>query len=168
MNNISILLPYKENFSPDYPGAVSLYVKDTTMRSKYKKMITVFGNTGLKKIFKLKYVNIKLKKNIFSSGTKDYVQNFLRYEQDNPSDILEIHNRPIYLKFIADKIGKTKIILYFHNDPLTMSGSQTKSDREYLLNIASRIIFNSQWSKKRFLEKLAGVFVEVMGEELSL
>ena len=154
MNNISILLPYKENFSPDYPGAVSLYVKDTTMRSKYKKMITVFGNTGLKKIFKLKYVNIKLKKNIFSSGTKDYVQNFLRYEQDNPSDILEIHNRPIYLKFIADKIGKTKIILYFHNDPLTMSGSQTKSDREYLLNIASRIIFNSQWSKKRFLEKL--------------
>ena len=26
MNKISILLPYKENFSPDYAGAVSLYV----------------------------------------------------------------------------------------------------------------------------------------------
>ena len=26
---ISILLPYKENFSPIYPGAVSLFVKDT-------------------------------------------------------------------------------------------------------------------------------------------
>ena len=26
---ISILLPYKENFSPMYPGAVSLFVKDT-------------------------------------------------------------------------------------------------------------------------------------------
>ena len=71
MNNISILLPYKENFSPDYPGAVSLYVKDTTMRSKYKKMITVFGNTRIKNIFNLKYINIKLKKNIFSSGTKN-------------------------------------------------------------------------------------------------
>ena len=28
---ISILLPYKENFSPIYPGAVSLFVKDTTI-----------------------------------------------------------------------------------------------------------------------------------------
>jgi len=26
---ISILLPYKENFSPNNPGAVSLFVKDT-------------------------------------------------------------------------------------------------------------------------------------------
>ena len=34
---ISILLPYKENFSPDYPGAVSIFVKDTTILSKYKK-----------------------------------------------------------------------------------------------------------------------------------
>ena len=27
---VSILLPYKENFSPNYPGAVSLFVKDTS------------------------------------------------------------------------------------------------------------------------------------------
>ena len=27
---ISILLPYKENFSPNYPGAVSLFVDATT------------------------------------------------------------------------------------------------------------------------------------------
>ena len=34
---ISILLPYKENFSPEYPGAVSLFVNETTKISKYKK-----------------------------------------------------------------------------------------------------------------------------------
>ena len=33
---ISILLPYKENFSPTYAGAVSLFVKDTVKLSKYK------------------------------------------------------------------------------------------------------------------------------------
>ena len=33
---ISILLPYKENFSPEYPGAVSLFVYETTKISKYK------------------------------------------------------------------------------------------------------------------------------------
>ena len=48
---ISILLPYKENFSPTYAGAVSLFVKDTVKLSEYKKYITIFGNTNLKNIF---------------------------------------------------------------------------------------------------------------------
>ena len=33
---IGILLPYKENFSPEYPGAVSLFVNETSKISKYK------------------------------------------------------------------------------------------------------------------------------------
>ena len=48
---ISILLPHKENFSPDYPGAVSIFVKDTTLCSKFKKNITIFGSTNYKKKF---------------------------------------------------------------------------------------------------------------------
>ena len=59
---ISILLPYKENFSPIYPGAVSLFVKDTLSVSKYKKNTTVFGSTDLKKIFNFRYKNIPLTK----------------------------------------------------------------------------------------------------------
>ena len=38
---ISILLPYKENFSPEYPGAVSLFVYETSRISKYKKQIVI-------------------------------------------------------------------------------------------------------------------------------
>ena len=62
---ISILLPYKENFSPEYPGAVSLFVYETSKISKYRNSITVFGNTDFKKKFNLKYENIDSKK-IFS------------------------------------------------------------------------------------------------------
>ena len=76
---ISILLPYKENFSPEYAGAVSLFVKDTVKISKFKKNITVFGNTFKKKIFKLSYKNIFLKKNLIQSGSKVYVDQFLKY-----------------------------------------------------------------------------------------
>ena len=78
---ISVLLPYKENFSPEYPGAVSLFVYETTKISKFKKDITVFGNTDYKKIFNLKYVNIDLRKNIFSSQTKNYVKKFISLEK---------------------------------------------------------------------------------------
>ena len=154
---ISILLPYKENFSPEYAGAVSLFVKDTTLRSKFKKEITVFGHTDYKKIFNVNYVNIPFGKKILQSGSKSYVSKFLNIEEQNPSDIIEIHNRPNYLEYFL-KTLKAKIVLYFHNDPLTMIGSKAKNQRIYLFNKSYKIIFNSEWSKKRFLNGLDKVF----------
>jgi len=154
MSKISILLPYKENFSPNYAGAVSLYVKDTTIRSKFKNNITVFGQTNYKKKFNLNYKNIHIHSNAFKSKSKSYVDSFIKLDEKDPSEIIEIHNRPIYLKYMFKNNFRKKIVLYFHNDPLSMMGSENLSDRKFLLNKVSQLIFNSQWSKKRFLEKM--------------
>ena len=156
---ISILLPYKENFSPTYAGAVSLFVKDTVKLSEYKKYITIFGNTNLRNIFKLTYKNIDLKKNIIQSGSKLYVNEFLNFEKKSPSDLIEIHNRPNYFHLIHKEIKKQKIVLYFHNDPLTMTGSKSLTDRKKLLFNATKIIFNSHWSRKRFLQGIEGIYL---------
>ena len=146
---ISILLPYKENFSSKYAGAVSLFVKDTSLNSKYKKSIYVYGNMNFSKPFLKNYVNIKLDKKILQSNSKNYVSKFLEQEKENNSDIIEIHNRPNYIRYL-ENIKNKKIILYFHNDPLTMNGSRKISDRLYLLNNIDKILFNSKWSQKRF------------------
>ena len=122
---ISILLPYKENFSPEYPGAVSLFVFETTRISKFKKNITIYGNTNYKKKFNLKYVNIEIKKKIFNSQTKNYVEKFIKLEKKNNSSIIEVHNRPSYIHLINSNIEKKILTLYFHNDPLSMEGSKT-------------------------------------------
>ena len=156
---ISVLLPYKENFSPEYPGAVSLFVYETTKISKFKKDITVFGNTNFKKTFNLKYVNIDLRKNLFSSQTKNYVKKFIKLEKKNDSTIIEIHNRPSYIQILSKEIKRKIFTLYFHNDPLSMDGSQTIQERKNLLKTCYKIIFNSSWSKKRFLEGLENKFV---------
>ncbi len=151
---ISILLPLKENFSPSYAGAVSLFINDTLKSSKFKKDITVFGHTNYKKRFSQKYFNIDVKKNFFSSQNKEYVKKFIEIEKKNDSQIIELHNRPIYLKYLIDDLNKKDYILYFHNDPLTMSGSKSIKERSFLLNNCYRIVFNSNWSKKRFLQKM--------------
>ena len=156
---ISILLPYKENFSPMYPGAVSLFVYETSRISKYKKNISVYGNTDFKKIFNLKYINIRTKKEFFNSQTKNYVNNFIKLEKKNNSSIIEVHNRPSYIHIINKKMYNKILTLYFHNDPLSMEGSKTVSQRKKLLRICYKIIFNSSWSKKRFLEGLENKFV---------
>ncbi len=156
---ISILLPYKENFSPDYPGAVSLFVYETSKISKYRKNITVFGNTDFKNKFNLRYINIELNKSLFASQTRKYVEKFISLEKVNNSSIIEIHNRPSYVHILNDKIKNRVISLYFHNDPLSMEGSKTIQQRKQLLKNCYKIIFNSSWSKKRFLDGLENKFV---------
>ena len=156
---ISILLPYKENFSPEYPGAVSLFVYETTRISRFRKNIIVFGNTAYKKIFPIKYINIETKKNILSSQTKDYVKKFINLEKKNTSSIIEIHNRPTYVRILSSKFKKKIISLYFHNDPLSMDGSKSIDERKFLLKKCYKIIFNSNWSKKRFLEEMENKFI---------
>ena len=151
---ISILLPYKENYSPSYAGAVSLFINETIKYSKYKKNTTVFGYTEYKDKFKDKYVNIETSKKYFSSLNKEFVKNFIKLEQQNKSNLIEIHNRPIYLNYLTKKLSDRNFILYFHNDPLSMNGSKSIRDRIFLLKSCYRIIFNSNWSKKRFLEDM--------------
>ena len=151
---ISILLPYKENFTPNYAGAVSLFVNDITKESNYKNEIYIFGNTESKIKLSNNYINLNLNKKIFQSTSKQYVQTFLEHQNKIKSDLIEVHNRPNYIKLIKKEF-KNKLILYFHNDPLSMNGSKTVEERLYLLNNIDRIIFNSNWSKKRFFINLS-------------
>ena len=148
---ISILLPLKENFSPKYPGAVSLFINDTLKISKYKNNAIVYGNTKYKEKFKLKYKNINIKKSIFKSQNRSYAEEFAKLENKRKSDLIEIHNRPIYLRYLINSLENRSYILYFHNDPLTMNGSRSLSERIFLLKNCFKIIFNSNWSKRKFL-----------------
>ena len=63
---ISVLLPYKENFSEKYAGAVSLFVNDTVKNSKYYASTYIFGSMNFKKPFLKNYINIDIKKKFFT------------------------------------------------------------------------------------------------------
>ncbi len=149
---ISILLPYKENYSNQYAGAVSIFINGVNKFSKFKSSIKIYGNTEYPKNLSKNYINIPFKKKFFHSSSKTYVNNFIKLEQKRKSDIIEIHNRPSYLKYFS--YFKKKIVFYFHNDPLGMSGSKTINERMFILNFCSKIIFNSEWTKKRFFKDL--------------
>ena len=157
---ISILLPYKENFSPVYPGAVSIFLNSVIKKSKYKKYITVYGSTDFKEKYNIKYKNIKISNKILGLGsqTSKYIKEFIKIENRKPSNIIEIHNRPIYVQLLPQ--NKSKKVLYFHNDPLSMNGSKNTNERIILINICSKIVFNSQWSKERFLSGLDEIYLK--------
>ena len=82
---VSILLPYKENYSPTYPGAVSIFVSSTNKLSKYKNEVIIYGSTSHKKKLSKNYVNIDLKRKILRSQSKEYVSKFLEIQKKNKS-----------------------------------------------------------------------------------
>ena len=147
--NISILLPYKENFVSNNAGAVSLFVNDITKKSIYRKTTRIFGNTIYKKYLSSNYTNLTFDKNIFLSSNNQYVRSFMNYKETLNSDLIEVHNRPNYIKIIKNKYNN-RLFLYFHNDPLQMSGSKKIKERLDLIKNVDKIIFNSEWSRGRF------------------
>jgi len=158
---ISILLPYKENFSKEYAGAVSIFINSINLKSVYKNEITVYGNTKYKQILSKSYYNLSLKnKSIIESNSNFYVNKFIKKKTVINSDIIEIHNRPNYIKKIL-LLKKVKKILYFHNNPLEMKGSASVNDRLFLIKYLDKIIFNSLWKKNQFLINLPTIYKKI-------
>ena len=153
---ISILLPYKENYSPTYAGAVSLFVNAVSKKSIFKKETTIYGSTKYKDKLSLNYVNIPLSKEFLKSQSKEYVNKFISEQKKERPNIIEVHNRPSYINQL---IGlDTNLVLYFHNDPISMDGSRSSKERIFLLNSCKKIVFNSEWSKKQFLKNLQSFY----------
>ncbi|MDC3233587.1 glycosyltransferase family 4 protein, partial [Candidatus Pelagibacter sp.] len=151
--NIAILLPYKEDYSPRYAGAVSIHVSNLLKYSKFKNSTVVYGNTNKKVYLSNNFINIKVNSNILFSNNKKYLEKFVELNKEYNPDIIEIHNRPSYVNIIKNNL-KSKIILYFHNNPLTISGSRSKLERIKLLEECEFIFFNSVWTQNQFFKEI--------------
>jgi hypothetical protein len=152
---IATILPYKENYSKNGAGAVALWVSEFIRDSVNKNSTYIFGSTQNKKFLSKNYININLNKfnSKFNSTTKKYSQEILKKVQDHNFDIIEIHNRPNMVMDFSNKVN-SKIILYFHNDPTSMKGAKTIEERLNLLDKVDKIIFISDWVKKKFFTNL--------------
>jgi len=148
---IATILPYKENYTISKAQAAAIWVCDFFKYSKFKENNFIFGNTKSKDYLTKNYINIDIGnlKSKFTSSTKEYCNNFINKTKNENFDIIEIHNRPLVFNYLRKQIN-SKYILYFHNDPLSMNGSKTSSERLNLLINLDKIIFVSRWVQERF------------------
>jgi len=155
MLKIATILPYKENYSEKKAGAVSLWVKDFLMLSKYKNNNVVYGNTSHKPYLSKNYININIKtlNSKFYSSTNEYLKIIIKELNKNTFDIVEVHNRPNMINELIEKVN-SKYILYLHNDPRSMKGTKTPKERLNLLSKVDKIIFITKWVKNKFFDDL--------------
>ena len=148
---IATILPYKENYTSSKAQAAAIWVCDFFKYSKFKNSNLIYGNTSGTDFLSKNYINIKISnlKSKFTSSTREYCKNFIIETKNINFDIIEIHNRPSVFNLLKNK-KESKYILYFHNDPISMNGSKTISERLNLLDKLDKIIFVSKWVRDRF------------------
>jgi len=150
--NIATILPYKENYTFSQASAASLWVSEFFKNSKFKKDNYIFGYTNGLDYLTNNYINIDIDtiKSKFSSKTNLYCEKISKIISKKKFDIIEIHNRPLILKKLKLLLYEANFIFYFHNDPLSMNGSKSVSERLFILNNTKKIIFVSKWTQNRF------------------
>ena len=153
---IAVLLPFKDHFTNSKAGSASIWVKDFNKKSLYKDDIYVCGNTDNLDdlINKKNYINININNYTIKSKNISYVDEFAKINTKYNFELVEIHNRPSYVHHLLNKKIDYKIILIFHNNPLTLGGSRTISDRNLLIEKCEKLVFVSNWVKEKFFDGL--------------
>ena len=153
LSKINIFLPFKEKFSNKTMSSVSISVKANIEKSIFKNELKVFGQYVDNPIFSNNFVGIKKPLFPFMSKNLNLAKKMCIEINSSKTSrpIIEIHNRPYVVKLIKENIKSSKVILFFHNDPLEMKGSKSVKDRLNLLNKCAAICFVSEYIKKQFL-----------------
>ena len=151
---IAILLPYKENYTENYAGAASIWVKDYLSLSKLKNQTNVYGNLKKNlKPFTSNFINIDISGKIVRKNikyTEILYKDFLRKKYS----IIEIHNRPESLLFLIKKKIDAKLTFIFHNNPKDMRGSSSVNERLFIVDNCDQVYFVSKWVMDKFFEDL--------------
>ena len=149
----AIILPLKESFSDKDFGAVSIwvdyYLKYTKKNNDYVFCRKLSNNY---KYLNNKVIPVAVKSKFYTN--LQYIKNISAEIIKRKISIVEIHNRPEYAYYLIKNNPDLKINLIFHNDPNTIRYSNKSDYKKFLLDNCNKIVFVSNWVKKRFFLNL--------------
>ena len=143
---IAELLPNKEDYSLNNAAAASIWVKDFNKGNISSKQI-IFGISSSVTPLSKNFINLK-KKNLINNSFF-YIKNFINKLPESIKVII-IHNRPHFFFILKKKFPAMRFVIIFHNDPNTLRGSRSVSEKINILEHCDKIIFVSAYVKERF------------------
>jgi len=69
--------------------------------------------------------------------------------------LVEVHNRPETALALARRLPGARVVLFLHNDPLTMRAARTPAERAVLLARTARVVTVSDFLRRHLLEGVA-------------
>ena len=150
MPRTAILLPHRESFAADRPGAVSLTLAEQVAHTT---QVEIWGDPlRAPSLSSLPYVALPTPWWWPVRQTLRYrwaIERAIRREQPHR---LEIQNRAhLFHELSALPVG---LALYLHNDPLSIRGLKTVAERQKVLDRADYVVAVSDFIRQRFCAEL--------------
>jgi UDP-glucose:(glucosyl)LPS alpha-1,2-glucosyltransferase len=141
---IVMVLPASEGFAPDRAGAIALVVQ----RLAGAAGATVIGRTEPRVFPGIDYRA--------AAGRAPFIYTItvLRHLVALKPAGIEIHQQPRLAAIIARLVPQARVMLFIHNDPLTMRGLRRPGQRARALGRLHRVVCVSDYIAARFMSRL--------------
>jgi glycosyltransferase involved in cell wall biosynthesis len=149
--SIAILMPYAEHFAAERAGAIALCVKDATAASRFRERIQIIGRPLAKPLPGFDYVGLEPAWAGLVGRNLGLAERLLRRLGGRRDVLVEVHNRPKVLHYLALRAPDLPLALHLHNDPTTMQGARSSVARARILRHAQAVWCVSGFVRDRFL-----------------
>ena len=149
---LAIVLPHSEAFQHAGAGAISLCVRDAAAASSLCDRIAVLGEAVAEPFTQTRFLPVTPTSWLHGRRGNRYVQGVVRGLRELSPAYIEIHNRPVYIAALRKAFPHTPIALYIHNDPHSIRGIRSSSERARCIEQVSVVICVSDFIRRRMLE----------------
>jgi len=152
---VDILLPVKERFTPKNAGAISGVVRDLVMASRSGTQFTIFGHPVERPFDDVAFTGLAPRRRWLHGRNIGFAASYLDSLQNRLTpDLVEVHSRGQVAAYLLKKRPDLRVLLYFHNDPREMLGTQTAAERTALLARLAGVICVSDYIRSCYLDGL--------------
>lgn len=148
---LHLILAPKERFEAGGAGAFSLNALETTLASRWRSNITVFGTPVAHPFPSVSFQPVALPKWPLRGRNIEMARRYVKAVRDAPPDLVEVFNRPVMIDRLRRALGDTALVLHFGNDPRGMDGSRSVAERRKLLAQCDAIVCVSDFIRRCFL-----------------
>ncbi len=142
MPKVAIILPARESFAPDRAGAIAMV---SFRHASIDQETVVIGGKQLAAPYSgVRFVDIR-RHSAFGFGL-GVVGSLIRLR---PS-VVEVHQQPRLARLIALLMPGTRVLLFLHNDPLTMRGLRRRGQRAAMLRRVHYVVCVSTYLRDRY------------------
>lgn len=139
-----MVLPASEGFAPDRAGAIALVVRRLALAAS----ATVIGRAETGVFAGIDYRAVRGRAPVW------YGLGVLRHLMRLRPAWVEVHQQPRLAAMIALVLPRARVMLFIHNDPLTMRGLRRPGQRTRMLALMHRVVCVSDYIAGRFTEGL--------------
>lgn len=149
---LHLILAPKERFDAGGAGAFSLNALETTLASRWRSNITVFGTPVAHPFPSVSFQPVALPKWPLRGRNIEMARHYVKAVRHAPPDLIEVFNRPVMIDHLHRELADTALILHFGNDPRGMDGSRSTAERCKLLARCDAIVCVSDFIRRCFLD----------------